>query len=171
MPSCLGVYIEEKLIKYAKVSKERDNIKVESFGVMFYENLKHALGQIIQETNSQRVPVAINISEEIYNYFEVFSLLSSSEIKKAAEIEYDVLCTEKGYKKDLLEPRYLTLSNPDNVEKLKIVNISVNKSELDSRVNNFDKGKVISARPMKIEHILQLLKMEILIRLKSFLMV
>ena len=28
MPSCLGIYIEEHLIKYAKVSKEHENIKV-----------------------------------------------------------------------------------------------------------------------------------------------
>ena len=43
MPSCLGLYIESNLIKYAKVSKERDNIKVESFGIKFYDRfaLKH----------------------------------------------------------------------------------------------------------------------------------
>ena len=32
MSDCLGLYIEKNLIKYAKVSKERDNIKVEAFG-------------------------------------------------------------------------------------------------------------------------------------------
>ena len=30
MSTCLGLYIEENLIKYAKVSKEREQIKVES---------------------------------------------------------------------------------------------------------------------------------------------
>ena len=33
MPSCLGIYIEEHLIKYAKVSNEY--IKVEAFGIKF----------------------------------------------------------------------------------------------------------------------------------------
>ena len=32
MSNCLGLYIEENLIKYAKVSKDHDNLKVESFG-------------------------------------------------------------------------------------------------------------------------------------------
>ena len=27
MQSCLGIYIEDNLIKYAKVQKDRDNIK------------------------------------------------------------------------------------------------------------------------------------------------
>ena len=32
MLSCLGLYIEPNIIKYAKVSKEKDTLKVESFG-------------------------------------------------------------------------------------------------------------------------------------------
>ena len=67
---------------------------------------------------------------------------------RSVDIEFEVLCSEKGYNKDLLEPRYLTLSNPENVEKLKIVNVSMNKTELNSRVSNFDKGKLVSARPI-----------------------
>ena len=33
MPSCLGLYIEKNLIKYAKVTKDHDFIKVDSFGI------------------------------------------------------------------------------------------------------------------------------------------
>ena len=148
MPSCLGIYIEDRLIKYAKVSKEKDNIKVESFDIKFYEDLEKTLEQIIQETNSQKIPIAINISEEMYNYFEVFSLLSSSDIKRSMDIEFEVLCTEQGYNKELLVARYLTLSNPDNMDKLKIVNVCINKTELNERVSKFDKSKLVSARPL-----------------------
>lgn len=148
MPNCLGIYIEDRLIKYAKVSKERDSVKVEAFDTKFYENIEETLEQIIQETNSYKCPIAINVSDEVYNYFDVFSLLSSSDIKKSIDIEFEMLCSEKGYNKDLLEPRYLTLSNPDNLEKLKIVNVSVGKAELSNRVNLFDKGRLASCRPL-----------------------
>lgn len=30
MPSCLGMYVQDNLIKYAKVSKDHDKIKVDS---------------------------------------------------------------------------------------------------------------------------------------------
>ena len=40
MASCLGMYVDTNLIKYAKVSKENDKFKVESFGVKFYEKYK-----------------------------------------------------------------------------------------------------------------------------------
>ena len=42
MSSCLGLYIE-----YAKVTKDRDNLKVESFGIKFYDKIGEAINQII----------------------------------------------------------------------------------------------------------------------------
>ena len=69
MSSCLGLYIEKNLIKYAKVSKEKDMIKVDAFGVKFYENIGEAISQIISETYSYHTPISINLSEEIYSYF------------------------------------------------------------------------------------------------------
>ena len=47
MSSCLGLYIEPNIIKYAKVSKERDNLKVEAFGIKFYDKIGEAIKQII----------------------------------------------------------------------------------------------------------------------------
>ena len=49
MSNCLGLYIEEHLIKYAKVSKDHDNIKVETFGVMFYDKISDAIKQIVEK--------------------------------------------------------------------------------------------------------------------------
>ena len=52
MASCLGLYIEPKLIKYAKVSQDRDALKIESFGIKFYDRLGDAIKQIISDTIS-----------------------------------------------------------------------------------------------------------------------
>ena len=65
MSTCLGLYIEENLIKYAKVSKEHEQIKVESFGMKFYDNLEQTVKQIIEETYSYKTPISINLSEEM----------------------------------------------------------------------------------------------------------
>ena len=43
MTSCLGLYVESNVIKYAKISKDRDNLKVESFGLKFYDKLGDAI--------------------------------------------------------------------------------------------------------------------------------
>ena len=57
MSSCLGLYIENNLIKYAKVTKERDLTKVEAFGVKFYDQIGPAINQIIAETFSYKTPI------------------------------------------------------------------------------------------------------------------
>ena len=62
MTSCLGIYVGENIIKYAKVNKEKDNLKIEAFGVKFYKNLKETIDQIVAETFSNNVPISVNTS-------------------------------------------------------------------------------------------------------------
>ena len=53
MSTCLGLFVQKNLIKYAKVSKENENIKVENYGVKFYEqDLSQVVSKIIDETFS-----------------------------------------------------------------------------------------------------------------------
>lgn len=40
MQESLGVSINDKFIKYAKVQKENNSFKVSSYGVKFYSNLE-----------------------------------------------------------------------------------------------------------------------------------
>ena len=77
----LGLYIESNVIKYAKVTKEREALRIESFGIKFYNKIGDALNQIISETFSYNIPISVNLSEEIYNYFHMFSLLNKNEVQ------------------------------------------------------------------------------------------
>ena len=49
MASCLGLYIEENIIKYAKLSKDNEVIKIDAFGTKFYDRLDNAIEQIVEE--------------------------------------------------------------------------------------------------------------------------
>ena len=49
MASCLGLYIENNLIKYAKVSKEKDGFRMDSYGIKFYSNINEAIEQIVHQ--------------------------------------------------------------------------------------------------------------------------
>ena len=40
MSSCLGIYVDKNLIKYAKLKKEKNSFKVEAFNVEVFEDLK-----------------------------------------------------------------------------------------------------------------------------------
>ena len=109
MSSCLGLYIENNLIKYAKVSKEHDNIKVDSFGIKFDDNINNAVKQIIKETDSQKTPISINLSDDKYANSNIFSLLKDKDSKKAIETEFSYFCKEN-YKWIRLEISYIRKS-------------------------------------------------------------
>lgn len=131
MPSYLGLYIEDNLIKYAKVSKEKENIKIDSFGVKFYSNMSQAIKQIVEETYSYKTPISVNLTEETYQYFSMFSLLNKKDLEKAIKLEFESYCSDKGYNPSSLETRYAIVNNTEDKEKLKVINISDNKIELN----------------------------------------
>ena len=143
MASCLGMYIENNLIKYAKVTKERENLKVDSFGVKFYDQIGPAINQIISETYSYKTPISINLSEETYQYFYFFNLLNKTDLKRAIDTEFESYCYDKGYNRNALETRYALMPDMQDNEKIKAIYMSVNKAEINKRAQEFN-GNAIS---------------------------
>ncbi len=150
MSSCLGLYIQSNLIKYAKVTKDRENLKVESFGVKFYDNINEAISQIVSETFSYKTPISINLSNENYNYFYLFSLLNKNDIKKSIDTEFDSFCFEKGYNRNALETRYALVPDVQDKQKIKIIHISSNKIEINQKMQELEGNTVNSISPLPI---------------------
>ena len=141
MASCLGLYIESNLIKYAKVTKEREMLKIESFGIKFYERLSDAISQIISETYSYKIPISVNLSEEMYNYFYMFSLLNKNDLKKAIETEFESYCSDKNMNKNAYEGRYALATVPEDKDKLKVIYVSANKATINKAIQLTDDTK------------------------------
>lgn len=150
MATCLGLYIEDNIIKYAKVSKEHDQVKVESFGVKFYDNIDQTIKQIIEETYSYRTPISINLSEEIYNYFQVFALLNKKDLPKAIKTEFEAYCADKNYNSNVFETRYAITPNTHEKDRLKVIHISENKIELNKKIQRFSSYKLQNISPISM---------------------
>ena len=150
MSTCLGLYIEENLIKYAKVSKEREQIKVESFGMKFYDNLDQTIKQIVEETYSYKTPISINLSEGMYNYFQVFALLNKKDLPKAIQTEFESYCADKNYNPNVFETRYAITPNTQDKEKLKVIHVSENKIELNKKLQKFNGYKLQNITPVSM---------------------
>lgn len=150
MSTCLGLYIEENLIKYAKVSKDHDQVKVESFGVKFYENIDQTIKQIVEETYSYKTPISINLSEEMYNYFQVFALLNKKDLPKAINTEFESYCADKNYNPNVFETRYAITPNTQYKDKLKVIHVSENKIELNKILQKFASYKLQNVMPVSM---------------------
>jgi len=142
MPSSLGIYIDGSMVKYAKITKEKDSIKIDNFNVLFYDNLSKALEQIVDESNSSKIPICTNIGNEIYGYAEVFSELSKKDIKSSVQIEFEMDCSEKNYNKDTLEMRFMVMTNQENNEKYKALYIATEKAEISKRAQGLAEYKL-----------------------------
>jgi len=148
--SCLGLYIEEHLIKYAKVSKDHDKIKVEAFGIKFYDKVGEAIEQVIQETYSQKTPISINLTEEMYNYFDMFALLTKNDLQKAIKTEFESYCAEKGYNPNVFETRYAIVGKQDEKEKIRVIHVADNKIELNKQMQQIDGYKLSNISPISM---------------------
>ena len=148
--ACLGMYIENNLIKYAKLSKENDVIKVEAFNMKFYDDLEETIQQIISETYSYKIPISINLSNENYNYFKIFNLLNKKDIKDLIQTEFDSICFNQGLNKDGFETRYVLVKDVENKEKIKAIHVSASKADIARKVNQFEKNRITSITPIGI---------------------
>ena len=151
MASCLGLYIENNIIKYAKVSKDNEIIKIDSFGIKFYDKLGDAINQVIEETYSYKTPISINTNSANYNYFYIFNLLNKKDMHSYIKTEFESLCYEKEINVDTFETRYVLVNDLDDREKVKAIHISVNKSELAKKADLYSKHKVTSITPLGLD--------------------
>lgn len=149
MQYCLGISIDDKFIKYAKVQKEDNVFKVESYGINSYTNmdLDQKIKQIVQETNSTKVPISIDIQNEKYYFFNFFGVKNKTYSKEAIETEFESFCTENHINKNTVEGRYIYTRNIDLIDRNKAIYIYESKGEIEERLNLFDGLKVVSATP------------------------
>ena len=148
MQNCLGIYIENNLIKYAKVSKDKGTFKVEAFGIRFFENINETIKKIVEETYSFNTPISINLANERYLYYNIFALLSKSDIQKTVETEFETFCDENKYNQKAFETRYALVSNVQNKERIKAIQVIVNKIELNKQKQYLEKHNLSGILPI-----------------------
>ncbi len=151
MASCLGLYIEDNIIKYAKLSKDKDIIKIDSFGIKFYDRLNEAIEQVIEETYSYKTPISINTSNENYNYFYIFNLLNPKDMHSYINTEFESICFEKDLNAETFESRYVLVDDLEDKEKVKAIHISENRGELAKRIELLSKYKLTDVSPIALD--------------------
>ena len=151
MPSCLGLFVQNNIIKYAKVNKEKDIKKVEAYGVKIFDgDVTSAIQQIVEETYSFNTPISINLAGESYNYFNMTSLLGKNDLQKAIKTEFDAYCQERGVNANEYEKRSTVVPDATDSRKLRVIYISENKIELNKRIQMLSNYKVSCIAPISM---------------------
>ena len=138
MATCLGIYIDKNIIKYAKVSRDNDKITIDAFGIKTYTDLVSTINQVVSETYSFKIPISVNVSNETYEYFYMTKLLSKKDIKRAVETEYESICYERKYNYNALETRYTFADDANDKDKIKVIHMAINKLETTKILQEFE---------------------------------
>ena len=159
MSDCLGLYIEDNLIKYAKVSEENNIRKVESFGIKFFDNFDEAVNQIVEETYSFKTPIRINTEKPEFNFFEIFGMLNKKDREDIIKTEFENICLDKSTNVESYEKRHIYTESTENKEKIRVLHISTQKTDIAHQKNKFANLKLSAIEPIELA-IVNLVKQE-----------
>jgi len=148
MQGCLGIYIQKNVIKYAKISKEHNNFKVEAYGVKFYDTeLEEIIEQIVKETFSYQIPISVNIEKEKYTYANVFNLLKPQDREKAIDTEFEFFCSNNNKNKNTIEVRNIKSPNYEDRDKIRVIYTYTDKVNIVERMQLLDRYKISNISP------------------------
>lgn len=151
MSTCLGLFIQNNLIKYAKVSRDNENIKIENYGLRFYEqDLSETIEKIVDETFSYKTPISINISDEKYTNAEIFALLNENDQKKSIRTEFEYFYNQIG--KNRLTVDYRTVLSETNREndKRNVLYAYAEKGIIAEKMQLLDKYRLTGLCPVSL---------------------
>lgn len=114
MGSCLGIYLGDKIIKYAKLLQDEKTkkITVEAYGTKYVIGDKsEEISDIIAVTGSTGIPLAINLPEVNNIQCEILKQVGKSDIENVIELEVsDYAATQEINEKSLTYKYILTNS-------------------------------------------------------------
>lgn len=99
MASCLGLYINDNIVKYAKMTMDNNkNITLENYGIRYIkESMKGVVNNIIEETNSSKDMIAINTQKDIFVNYTMFNQGGSRTfMADVAKMEFESWCEKNG---------------------------------------------------------------------------
>lgn len=151
MATCLGLFIQNNLIKYAKVSKENEDIKIDNYGIRFFEeNLSQTIEKIVDETFSYTVPISVNISNEKYTNAEIFGLLSEADQKKSIKTEFEYFYNQMGKNRLTVDYRTVVSEGTKDKDKKNVLYVYSEKGDIAEKMQLLDKYKLTSLCPVAL---------------------
>ncbi len=90
MSSCLGIYIGDKVVKYAKLVKDDNSsgIKAVTYGTKIHlGNKSDVINSIVTATGSEGVPVCINSVNDKIHKTEVLRIISKNDLESLIDLE------------------------------------------------------------------------------------
>lgn len=152
MPSCLGIYTDNNMVKYAKLTTDKipGKYNIDAFGVKFYDNIQTTVNEIALEVGMGRGPIAVALSSEDYYNTKVFSNLKRKDIADLVTSEYKEVNRARGIPDSISELRFMIYKNLSEKDKAGVLCVSTTKTEIANFATLFENYRVSSIEPLAI---------------------
>ena len=158
MSSCLGVYFDDNIIKYAKICLNGNKLpNIEKYGIKFIKNdYKQELHQIIDETDSYNIPIVINPREDVYYSTKIYDQIKeNSYFSSIMKLEYESWCEKNAKSPDRYSYVYMVAEGANeenkknaflNITSKNVINedIALSKSITEIYPANLLLGRLVS---------------------------
>lgn len=142
MERCLGIYIGDKIIKYAKLHMDKNkNVDVEASNVKYIlGDVKEIIDEIIVETNSQNTPISINLLNEHHEKLEILKQISKNDISSMVGLEIEDVANKLGINDKLLLYKFNIQDSLTNKENNRINILYTDRTEIEqySKIEGLD---------------------------------
>lgn len=144
MSNCLGIYLSDNIVKYARISSDNGEIKIEQCGTrVIKESKKELVQNLINETKSQDIPLVLNAQSSKYVDFEIYDQVQVDDKNVVDEIvktEFEALCEKQRLNLPSLTYRYEVCEvKKENGKKNVVVNYT-NSSDIEAFKNIGEKN-------------------------------
>ncbi|MEG2348294.1 MAG: PilN domain-containing protein [Clostridia bacterium] len=160
MANCLGIYLNDNIVKYAKVSSDNNaNIKLEQYGVRFASTNKKALiSEIIEHTNSKDCAIVLNSQDDKYITAQMYDQAQTKNYAAdVMKMEFEAWCEKNAKSPDKYSYVYRVsdLKNSEN-KKDAVINIAEKSTIEEYSTINGVKISNIYPSPLLLENLVSL---------------
>ncbi len=114
MGACLGIYLGDKIIKYAKLIRDEKSkgISLYSCGTKYVAGNKEvAISEIIEQTGSANDLLCLNLSDYSRMQIEVFKQLGKTDMQSVIGLEVSDYVTSRGLNDKAIDYRYIFMDS------------------------------------------------------------
>lgn len=151
MGTCLGVYLGEKIIKYAKLEQDdkTKKISLNSYGTKaIWGKTEEEILDVINQTGSEYDSICLNVQESYLLEAELLKQLKKSDVQSVVALEVADSASQRGINEKLLEHRYTLVDSTVSASNSHALIQVANKAEIDRITENKNIKKVTGIYPV-----------------------
>lgn len=140
MGNCLGIYMSDKTVKYAKLANESGSaVRVIAYGAKSHlGNKVEVIKDIITATGSDNIPVCLNVENSQTHKIEVLRQISKKDIAGLIDLEVLDYTKSDEVSNSAVEYKYILLDSKTSRDNAEANIIIANKQEIEKLISNDD---------------------------------